>query len=268
MIAESPSGLGFGEAALTLTRYFAMRPKTVNGIPVGGATVVIPMRFGESNGLVGSVIHLLKEPVWSQTPTAAQVAAAFPRGEIGKVDFGHATMRCRVRSNGLLTNCDAFADQPEGGGFKWAALKLADDFRLAVADYDPSSLRDVSVDVLVSITAPGKPAPKPTSPQWVRALDPASLLAVYPAKAMTAGVMRGRGVVECRVTHEGSLADCRVISEDPEGLGFGEAALKVAGLMAMNPWTSEGAPVDDALIRLPITLALPPPLASTPSAKP
>ena len=271
VIAENPPGLGFGAAALILTPYFAMRPQTVNGVPVGGVSIVIPMKFESAGGGggVGSVIHLLKEPVWSQTPTAAQVAAAFPRGEVGKVDFGYAMMRCKVKSSGLLADCDAFADRPVGGGFNRAALKLSDDFKLAVADYDPNDLRDVSVDIPVSLAAPGKPAPKITAPQWVRSLDPASLMAVFPRKAIAAGVSRGRGVVKCRVTHEGRLADCQVISETPEGLGFGEAVLKVADVMAMNPWTSEGAPVDDAIIQLPMTLALPsssppPPVVSNP----
>ncbi|WP_293452819.1 TonB family protein [Phenylobacterium sp.] len=42
---ERPKDLGFGKAALAMSASFKMRPQTVNGLPVDGGKVRIPIRF-------------------------------------------------------------------------------------------------------------------------------------------------------------------------------------------------------------------------------
>ena len=45
VVSETPGSYGFGAAALTMAPYFKMKPRTVDGLPVEGARVRIPVEF-------------------------------------------------------------------------------------------------------------------------------------------------------------------------------------------------------------------------------
>ena len=45
VVAEAPSGYGFGEAALNLAKLFRMKPISKEGAQVDGGLVRIPLRF-------------------------------------------------------------------------------------------------------------------------------------------------------------------------------------------------------------------------------
>ncbi|MDB5457313.1 MAG: TonB family protein, partial [Caulobacter sp.] len=95
-------------------------------------------------------------------------------------------------------------------------------------------------------------ARKLTHPTWIRTLSAEGMASLYPAAALKAGVTTGLAVVNCAVTAKGEMSDCKVAREDPASQGFGAAGLEAAKVMAMNPWTKEGDPVDGLRIGLPI----------------
>jgi protein TonB len=58
-------------------------------------------------------------------------------------------------------------------------------------------------------------------------------------------------MVEGKVGPDGKIADCKLISEEPAGLGFGEAGLNMCSTFRMRP--KEGQTADDAgVVRIPI----------------
>ena len=90
-----------------------------------------------------------------------------------------------------------------------------------------------------------------TNPDWAKKPTPEQFAGFYPRAAGEAG-LGGRAVVYCVVSVEGALTGCGILSEDPVGYGFGDAALKIATLFQMRPMRIDGRPVGGGRIAVPI----------------
>jgi hypothetical protein len=259
---EKPAGSGVGAAALLLAPNFVMRPAMKDGQPVAGG-VNIPVRFSGDRGLTGPVVHTVVHPYWKLAPNAAQVAAVTPRSGAGEP--GHVGMRCDVKRNGRLRDCQVLTENPPLRGFGGAARRLAPLFQLYVDEKDPPAGR-LQVNLALAFEPPG-PGPRfVTAPDWTRRPTPTQSASIFPDKAARDGLKTGVALVECVVQMDGSFAGCEVREETPAGEGFGEAALRLIPTLAIAPWSQDGRPTDGAHIRVPIRLnaAAPAEPAATP----
>lgn len=274
---ENPKGRGFGGAALAMSAIFVMRPMTVDGFPVGGGQVSIPISFvgGAQMMAPAEVRTVMRAAPWSSVPTKDQLAQAFPKAAIGRVRSAHVVLRCDLRLDGGLTGCESVSETPAGQGFTRAAMSLTKDFHV-LGDPKAAAAKGIEIDIPFDFedpTAAGPPV-EVYDPLWLKSVSASGAGKLFPAAAANAGLKVGSAKVACTVAQDGTLKACSVASEDPPGMGFGEAALVIASVMQMNPWSAEGSPVDGAHIVLPIKLVLPndaapaAPPASQPPAKP
>ncbi len=113
-----------------------------------------------------------------------------------------------------------------------------------------------TADTGAGLVTQSLPAPPViTAPDWLHRPGPDEFSRLYPQAALARN-LSGQALLDCRVAANGKVAGCELVSETPVGVGFGEAARKLAGYFQMRPQTSDGQPVDGARVRIPISFRL------------
>lgn len=108
------------------------------------------------------------------------------------------------------------------------------------------------------LAACGQPVSSPfvdgariTNPDWVARPSGSDLARLYPRDAARNRIT-GSAVLECRVAANGQVEDCIVLSEEPEGMGFGAATVALSSRFRMTPMDVQGVPYGESVVRLPI----------------
>ncbi|MDO9249161.1 MAG: TonB family protein, partial [Phenylobacterium sp.] len=91
---------------------------------------------------------------------------------------------------------------------------------------------------------------------WAQLPTAEQVGAAYPALA-TSLQIEGRALLACAINTQGVLRDCAVESETPEGLGFGEGALRIAPYFRLHPSVVNGRAVADDRVGIPVAFRLP-----------
>ena len=107
-------------------------------------------------------------------------------------------------------------------------------------------------------TAPVQAAPvRPPPLRVLKSPSPETLARLFPATARRAGV-EGAAVVSCVIRRDGTLGECAVVGENPQGLGFGGAALVAMTYYQVDVEGPNAAQVSRRLPGITIRFALPP----------
>ncbi len=251
-VSENPVGLGFGNAAIALTPQFTMKPVTWRGAPAR-TTVRIPINWKGFAGLVGQPGSRRVVPAnlpWTEAPSFADVAAAYPKKARAEKRAGHVALSCDMSPEGRLVGCIVGAADPSGLGFEGAAKDLAKKFRFAVAtDADRKATRDITVHVPVTFDPAALDQAVIGKPSWAGLPKAEQMQTAFAGLGVTG---TARVMLECTVEQGGGVSGCRVATEDPAGKGIGAAALALAPAFRLTTWTAEGLPTVGGTVRIPI----------------
>ena len=119
----------------------------------------------------------------------------------------------------------------------------------------------ISLATLAALAAVSNAVIKPV---WLKQPDADAIAEVYPNLATTLHI-EGRVVLSCIVSEVGKTRNCEVVSETPQGFGFGAATLELAKDFELKPLTVAGVAIDGGEVRVPIRFKLPDPEPTPPS---
>jgi TonB family protein len=180
----------------------------------------------------------ISEPFADQTaalPSSADLMATWPAKAARQGTEGDAIARCKADAEGALSDCQVVVERPARSGFGEALLALAPKYRLTPA---PRGERPPQAPVLISASWPVPDV----APSW--RVDPRpGDFATSASPAFWRLRQPGIALMNCLLGAAGTLYDCRVVFQHPEGVGLGQMALRFAPFLLYKPALKDGRPV-------------------------
>lgn len=206
------SAAGVGAAAMVLARQLSMRPATFRGRPIASGVTI---------------------PITIQPPPQLRQVRA----------------RCVVGRDGRFGSCTV----TELAGF---SPSVSDRLGQMFTRTSCKPMGEPGATVERTMHLPPDAFERPEgsriviAPDWAEQPTMDVLRRYYPAsrEARRSG---GRATVSCEVSKAGAATNCEVASETPPGLGFGQAAVAMAGELKFQPLLVDCEPTDGGRIRLP-----------------
>ncbi|CAN5336503.1 hypothetical protein BH11PSE2_BH11PSE2_06190 [soil metagenome] len=210
-----------------------------------------------------------RAPQWIQQPRVTDIQSVFPAAALRAGRDGTVSLKCKVTVDGGLRNCSTANEGPLGFSFGEAALALAPQFTLKPAS---KAGKAVESDVVIPITFIGPSTPVGSNipgsngakgvgtrrivqnPAWLSAPSYGDMLAAFPAGARAKG-QGGRTNLNCTFSADGGLKGCAVLNEEPQGMGFGQAAQGLASRFKASPKLGDGVSVTDLDVIVPFTFS-------------
>jgi TonB family protein len=235
-------------------------------------TVLAPLTLsGGASGQVRAAVYpppLLIAPAPVASPPA--LLRFYPPDLLARHVSGRVVLDCQKDATGAPRDCVVAQTPSAEPAFGEAALRLVQ--TVEGKAFFPIFNAPSAIFVLFFADPPrisvqdGRPSII-TMPDWIAKPSGEQAGDVFPELAARMGV-EGHVLMRCGVVRTGDVADCVVKAENPPGLGFGEAALKLAPFFRMRPMTRNGVPVEGGAVNIPITFAIPyppPPAVAAPT---
>ena len=131
VVSESPAGYGFGEATVRAAPTFRMKPRTVDGKPVGDGVVQISVVWQLEGGVMPPRVAGLDPAIIGANPVVIYGSSAYypAAAKRAKVE-GRAVVECLVLASHAVTECRVLGEIPLDQGFGLAGVRRVKDMEI------------------------------------------------------------------------------------------------------------------------------------------